>query len=200
MAKLRRRVAVPKGATVGRLAVIEAQTTTDADNARVKQTADPVALHPAVLLHSQLISRLGRDQRAGAILQLQRSYGNTLVAPAILAARRAARIQRQPDDGDSSGSLATAVVGLGRLVAEGEQLVLAALQGGKGISENGLTDELFWIEHPRLEGQRGNAGRQIGRGQVSPDPPAHALGGLQVAFAVQPGEHPPVRGDRVIRG
>ncbi|HEX5416323.1 MAG TPA: hypothetical protein VFZ25_11700 [Chloroflexota bacterium] len=70
-----------------------------------------------------------------AILQLQQQAGNGAVARLV-------------------DSVFTAAMEVGQLIAAGERLLGELLQDGKGIDVNHLTNELFWLEHPELRGQK----------------------------------------------
>ena len=70
-----------------------------------------------------------------AILNLQRKAGNQAVVGLL-------------------DSVFSAAMEVGQLLVAGERLLGESLRSGTGIDENRLTDELFWLEHPDMRGQR----------------------------------------------
>jgi hypothetical protein len=67
-------------------------------------------------------------------------------------------LQRQAGNAAVADLLAGGVSTLGRLVAVATQLLAKAIATGVEASENQLTDQLFWQEHPSLRGEKLQAG------------------------------------------
>jgi hypothetical protein len=88
-----------------------------------------------------------------AVVQRQDSTPKEQLVPEF-SVKPDLRLPRPAARQGDGGLLSPVLTELGKLISEAERLLLVALQGGQGITEKRLTDELFWLDQPRLRGEQ----------------------------------------------
>jgi hypothetical protein len=141
---------------------------------------------------------VGRD-RVRPSLSRRKPRGHDRTAPHVPCVATILQLQREAGNQAVAGLLDSGSMELGQLISQGERLMQEALQHGEGITENRLTDELFWFEHPRLQGQKLRPGtpqalrwQQIRNVVVRPRLRPSAEGGHKASKAAGGTTTPPV--------